>query len=74
MKKNLGTADRAARAVIGLGLITWGLIAQNWIGAIGAIPLLTAILGFCPAYCPFGFNTARKAGPGGGCCGGGKCG
>jgi len=70
MKKNIGTVDRVFRVIVGLGLIAFGLIYHNWLGAIGAVPLLTALIGFCPLYCPLGINTTGK---GGGCCGG-KCG
>jgi len=69
MKKNLGTLDRILRTILGLGLIVWGVTTHNWLGAIGAVPLLTALIGFCPAYCPLHFSTAGK---GGDCCGGGK--
>ena len=71
MKKNLGTADRIFRTVIGLGIIGYGVVNHTWLGAIGIIPLLTAIFAFCPAYCPLGLSTKGKGG--GGCCGGGKC-
>jgi len=73
MKPNMGTIDRALRIVVGLGLIAYGVVNQSWIGAIGAIPLLTAFVRFCPLYCPLGINTMGK-GEGGGCGGGGKCG
>lgn len=69
MKKNLGTLDRTLRIILGLGLIVWGVMTHNWLGAIGVIPLLTAIIGFCPAYCPLSINTVGKSGD---CCGGGK--
>ena len=73
MKRNLGTIDRTLRAAVGIGLIVWGVISHNWLGAIGAVPLITALIGFCPAYCPFGISTCGKD-SGGKCCGGGKCG
>jgi hypothetical protein len=69
MKKNLGTLDRIVRTILGLGLIAWGVMTHNWLGAIGAVPLLTAMIGFCPVYCPLRLSTAGK---GGDCCGGGK--
>jgi hypothetical protein len=69
MTRNLGTADRAIRAILGIALITYGIINHSWIGAIGSLPLLTALIGFCPAYCPLGLRTTGK---GGDCCGGGK--
>jgi hypothetical protein len=30
---------------------------SNWLGAIGIVPLATALIGWCPAYLPFGINT-----------------
>ena len=58
MKCNSGTADRAIRVIAGLALIA--LAASGTIGAwgyIGVVPLLTGIVGFCPAYAIFGMNT-----------------
>jgi hypothetical protein len=69
MKKNIGNADRIIRIVLGLGIIAYGIVNHTWLGAIGAVPLLTAFIGFCPAYCPLGISTTGK---GGGSCGGGK--
>lgn len=58
---NVGKVDRILRAVVGVGLIAYGLLAQNYIIAgIGAIPLLTAIVGFCPFYPIFKINTGCK--------------
>ena len=63
MTANVGTFDRIARIIIGLALIAFalGLIAPgtgwNWIGWIGVVPILTALLGTCPAYSLFGMST-----------------
>jgi DUF2892 family protein len=55
---NAGKADRIVRIVLGLGLITFGMLTQNIIVAgIGAIPLLTGAIGFCPFYPIFKLNT-----------------
>lgn len=59
MTKNMGTIDRAIRVIVGVGLLTWGYVAQNWLGAIGLIPLVTAAIGWCPAYAPFGIKTTK---------------
>lgn len=59
MTKNVGSIDRILRILIGLGLIGWGFYAQNWWGAVGAVPLLTALIGWCPAYLPFGIRTTK---------------
>lgn len=60
MKHNVGGVDRVARLVVGLGIIGWGLYEQNWWGAIGVIPLFTAVISWCPAYLPFGISTCEK--------------
>ncbi|MBI3221708.1 MAG: DUF2892 domain-containing protein [Nitrosomonadales bacterium] len=58
MKCNAGTIDRAVRVIAGLALIA--LAATGTVGVwgwIGVVPLLTGIVGFCPAYAMFGMNT-----------------
>ncbi|WP_373001864.1 DUF2892 domain-containing protein [Sulfurimonas sp.] len=58
---NAGKADRVIRVIAGLGLITFGLLTENLIVAgIGAIPLLTGAIGFCPFYPLFKLNTGCK--------------
>ncbi len=59
MTKNMGTTDRVIRVILGVGLLAWGYSAQNWLGAIGLVPLLTAALGWCPVYLPFGIKTTK---------------
>jgi hypothetical protein len=58
MKINEGTIDRALRVIAGLVLV--GLAATGTVGVwgwIGVLPLVTGIVGFCPAYAIFGMNT-----------------
>lgn len=58
MRTNEGTIDRALRVIAGLALI--GLTATDMIGGwgwIGVVPLLTGIIGICPAYSIIGLNT-----------------
>lgn len=63
MTANMGTVDRVVRVIVGLALIAFalGMIAPgtgwNWIGWIGVVPLLTAVLGTCPAYSMLGCST-----------------
>ena len=58
MTKNVGTIDRTLRAVIGLALIALAATsAVGWWGYLGAIPLATAAMGWCPPYSLFGWNT-----------------
>ena len=60
MKCNMGTTDRIIRAIVGIAVIGAGVFFQSWWGAIGAVPLGTAIIGFCPAYLPFGISSCKK--------------
>ena len=66
MKKNVGACDRKLRIVAGLAIVAWGVATQNWLGALGLIPLATGILQWCPAYCPLGISTNGQ----GSCCSG----
>ena len=59
MIKNVGNADRAVRVVAGVVIIAAGVYFKSWWGAIGALPLLTGIVRWCPAYFPFGLSTCR---------------
>jgi hypothetical protein len=67
MTTNVGTADRVIRVVIGLALLWYALLAAptgyNWIGWIGIIPLVTALIGNCPLYSILGVSTcpAKRA-------------
>lgn len=68
MKLNIGSADRALRIILGLGLIAYGVVNHSWIGALGLVPLATAFFRFCPLYRLLGISTIGKNGPGCGCC------
>ena len=59
MKHNVGTADRVIRAVLGLAVGAAGLYYQSWFGLIGLVFLGTALIGWCPAYLPFGLSTCK---------------
>jgi hypothetical protein len=58
MKQNVGSIDRAIRAVVGIGLISLVFVGPQTVwGWIGVIPLVTAIIGWCPPYSLLGINT-----------------
>ncbi|MBK1727485.1 YgaP family membrane protein [Halorhodospira neutriphila] len=61
LNRNMGTADRTIRAVVGLILIALAFVGpQTAWGWIGLIPLATAAVGVCPAYMPFGLKTCKQ--------------
>ena len=57
MKHNIGSYDAAARTVLGIMVILVLHHYRSWWALAGIIPVLTAMLGFCPAYCLFHFDT-----------------
>ena len=61
MKCNIGHTDRVLRMTVGvtlMGLAGYGIVGA-W-GWIGIIPLVTRMMGNCPAYSLLGLNTAKK--------------
>jgi uncharacterized membrane protein len=66
MKINEGSVDRVIRGIVGAILLVVGLtLVQGPVGIVldvlGAILLVTGIVGFCPLYTIFHINTAKKA-------------
>lgn len=60
MKSNVGGIDRILRITVGLVLV--GLAATGtvgWWGWLGAVPLATGLVGWCPPYALLGFNTCK---------------
>jgi len=60
MNKNLGKLDRGLRVTLGVAIIAYGVVESTWLGAIGLVPILTALIGWCPAYVPFNVTTCSK--------------
>lgn len=60
MGTNIGGVDRLMRSVVGLALISLVFVGPQtpW-GWIGLVPLLTALIGFCPAYRLLGIRTCN---------------
>lgn len=58
MKINEGGWDRVVRVVVGLALILAAAIGYVGVwGYIGIVPLVTGIIGVCPAYSLLGMST-----------------
>jgi len=62
MTKNVGTVDRGVRIVVGLVLLALVFIGPQtpW-GWIGIVPLVSGLIGWCPAYRLFGISTCKTA-------------
>jgi hypothetical protein len=66
MKANVGGVDRTVRIVVGLAILSLLFILEGnarWWGLVGVLPLVTGVMGWCPAYLPFGISSCgvRKA-------------
>lgn len=63
--KNIGDADKAARALLGivfLGAYVGGYLAQPWqyiVLALGLAMVATAAYGTCPLYSLLGISTCK---------------
>lgn len=62
MKKNVGSADKIVRIVLGFGLLSLLFLLDapmKYLGLIGFVPLLTSMMGWCPLYTLLGMNTCK---------------
>lgn len=57
---NVGGADKVIRIVAGIVILGLGVVFKSYWGLVGLLPLLTGLLGFCPAYALFGISTCKK--------------
>lgn len=60
MKKNMGKTDKTIRLILGVVIIALGIYFKSWWGLVGLVPLLTALVNFCPLYAPFKISTIKK--------------
>lgn len=58
LPRNEGTVDRAVRVIAGVAILSLAFIGPKspW-GFIGIVPIVTGLLGSCPAYTLFGLST-----------------
>lgn len=60
MTSNVGKTDKVLRIVAGIVLLALFFIldgSARWLGLIGLVPLVTGLVGWCPAYAMIGVNT-----------------
>jgi len=59
MKANVGGLDKKIRIAAGVIIIAAGAYFQSWWGAVGIVPIATALINWCPAYLPLGISTCK---------------
>ncbi|MEL6317894.1 MAG: DUF2892 domain-containing protein [Pseudomonadota bacterium] len=59
MRSNIGRWDRPARLVAGFALVAAAMTGAvgGWAGAGGAVAVITAVIGWCPAHAVLGLDT-----------------
>lgn len=61
LKTNVGTTDRVLRVLLGLALLLGFFLDPDagwrWLYLIGIVPLVTGLVGSCPAYSLLGLST-----------------
>lgn len=55
----MGQSERILRGIVGIVIVAIGIYFNNWWGAIGLIPFVTAVVGWCPAYLPFAISSCK---------------
>lgn len=60
MKRNVGSADRVIRLILGVFLLAVGLAYSSVLGLVlGAVVLFTAVTAWCPLYSALGISTDK---------------
>lgn len=61
MKANVGSMDQYIRYVIGMVLLILGVVYESIWGLIGVLPIMTALMAWCPPYALLGLKTNKSA-------------
>ena len=62
MQANVGRIDRTLRIVVGLAILAMWFVVEGptrWWTLVGLVPLVTGLVGWCPAYQLLGMKTCR---------------
>jgi hypothetical protein len=66
MKANEGMVERALRVVAGLAILSLFFVIEGpnrfW-ALLGAVPLVTGLVGYCPLYALFALKTCPMKAP-----------
>ncbi|MCX7895197.1 MAG: DUF2892 domain-containing protein [Thermoanaerobaculum sp.] len=60
MTTNMGSTDKTIRVLVGVAILGLGLYLKSWWGLVGLLPLITGLVGYCPAYRLLGISTCPK--------------
>ena len=60
MQCNIGETDKVIRIVFGIVIMGVGFYSNSWWGVVGIVPIVTALVSWCPVYTMFGMSTCKK--------------
>jgi hypothetical protein len=61
MRTNIGRTERIVRGVVGLGILSLSFVGpQSPWAYLGVLPVLTALVGWCPPYALLGIDTTGR--------------
>ena len=60
MKPNIGKTDKIVRIILALLIAAVGIYLKSWWGLLAIVPLVTALISFCPVYKIVGLNTCAQ--------------
>jgi hypothetical protein len=62
VQKNVGSTERTFRIIIGIAILPLFFAIDgplHWLGIIGFVPIVTGIMGWCPAWFVLGIRTGE---------------
>lgn len=59
MKENVGSMDQYIRYAAGLAILSAGVAYESMWGLLGIVPIMTALLAWCPPYALLGLMTKK---------------
>jgi len=59
MEANVGSMDQYIRYVIGMALLCLGVAYGSVWGLLGIVPIMTALMSWCPPYALLGLKTNK---------------
>jgi hypothetical protein len=63
MTHNVGTTEKVIRIILGIALLSLIYFMEGsmrWVGLVGAVLIVTALIGWCPISAVLGINTAKQ--------------
>lgn len=63
MTHNIGTTEKVIRIILGVALLSLIYILSGpmrWVGLVGAVLIVTALISWCPISAVLGINTAKE--------------